>query len=355
MGNTKAFQSLTASELRHLVVWFERQKRVLPWRSDPTPYRIWVSEIMLQQTQVATVIPFFERWMRAFPSVGALAEASEDEVLRHWSGLGYYSRARNLLKSARIIQTELHGRFPKTRRDWQALPGIGPYTSGAIASIAQNQYEPILDGNLERVFSRRFEMCSKSGFMDESLKKSLWQVSDATIKQAQKLSLESSSVNQGLMELGALICLPLRPQCRQCPLKRTCQAYQNQSWQVYPLKKKKKVWKKIEEQRHCLILSNGEILVYRDPTQPSQWRKGLFDLPEKLPNVHLKKPDHQLKTHHVVTNHKITRTTWIYRGDVLAKIPEGFKTVKPNQLDQIPHSAALKKTVQKVFLDFYSK
>ena len=106
MGNTKAFQSLTASELRHLVVWFERQKRVLPWRSDPTPYRIWVSEIMLQQTQVATVIPFFERWMRAFPSVGALAEASEDEVLRHWSGLGYYSRARNLLKSARIIQTE---------------------------------------------------------------------------------------------------------------------------------------------------------------------------------------------------------------------------------------------------------
>ena len=132
--------------------WFERQQRVLPWRDQPTLYRVWVSEIMLQQTQVITVVPYFERFIAKFPDVHALARATEAEVTAQWAGLGYYSRARNLRKGAIAIEAE--GRFPATRAEWLEIPGVGDYTAGAILSIAQNLPEPILDGNVERVLSR---------------------------------------------------------------------------------------------------------------------------------------------------------------------------------------------------------
>ncbi len=198
--------------------WFATHARVLPWRTDPTPYRVWVSEIMLQQTQVATVLPYFDRFMRSFPTIESLAQADEQSLMRHWEGLGYYRRARSLHAAAKRIVDEHGGEFPQTFDEVVALPGIGRYTAGAILSIACDQPLPILEGNTVRVFSRWIAL--RTPVKETASNKLLWQVAEAMVPRS-----APSTFNQAAMELGALICTPTTPQCDRCPVAKHCAAH----------------------------------------------------------------------------------------------------------------------------------
>ncbi|OOG25969.1 A/G-specific adenine glycosylase [Thioalkalivibrio denitrificans] len=203
---------------QRLLAWFTRHgRRDLPWQQDPTPYRVWVSEIMLQQTQVATVIPYFERFMGRFPSVRHLAAAPLDEVLHHWSGLGYYARARNLHKAAGMVCERHGGRFPEDREVLEALPGIGRSTAGAILALACGQRHPILDGNVKRVLARHAAVQGWTG--EAGVLRQLWVLADAHTP-----SKRVAEYTQAIMDLGATVCTRSRPACERCPVAGDCAA-----------------------------------------------------------------------------------------------------------------------------------
>lgn len=200
-----------------LLAWYRQHARDLPWRGHPDPYAVWVSEIMLQQTRVETVIPYFLRWMERFPGVRALAEATEQEVLRYWEGLGYYSRARCLHSAAKKITAEFQGKLPTDRKTLEKLPGVGRYTAGAIASIAFGQDEAALDGNIRRVLARIFDVrLPARSPQGEAV---LWTLARETLP-----SGCAGVFNQALMDLGAAVCTPRSPDCERCPLSEICQA-----------------------------------------------------------------------------------------------------------------------------------
>ncbi len=213
--------------------WFLQTQRDLPWRIDRTPYRVWLSEIMLQQTQVATVIDYYERFTAKFPTVETLAQAPEDDVLALWSGLGYYSRARNLHKTAQIIARDHAGIFPADYLALQKLPGIGSYTAGAILAFAFQKPAPVVDGNIARVFSRLFDDHTLWG--DSAGKKHFEALSAGLAAQAPHILLWQ----EGLMELGALVCKPTGPDCDQCPFGTVCQARKNNTVEQLPIKQAK--------------------------------------------------------------------------------------------------------------------
>lgn len=201
----------------HLIAWFERVREDLPWRRDRSPYRVWVSEVMLQQTQVSTVIPYFERFLERFPTVQALAAAPLDDVLKAWQGLGYYSRARQMHRAAQIIAGERSGHFPETAAGLQKLPGIGRYTAGAIASLAFGQDAPVLDGNVIRVLSRVFNIADD--VTATSTRDALWVLAGQLLPPGQ-----AAAWNEGLMELGRRVCTPRAPACPACPIAARCEA-----------------------------------------------------------------------------------------------------------------------------------
>ena len=208
----------TAPFAPDLLAWYDRAAADLPWRRSGDPYRIWLSEIMLQQTQVETVIPYYERFLAAFPTVEALAAAPLAAVLKLWEGLGYYSRARRLHRAARIIVGDLGGRFPTTADALRQLPGVGPYTAGAVASIAFGQRAPVLDGNVIRVFARLTDLDADVG--QPQVRADLWALA------ARWLPAERpGDYNQALMELGRTVCRPRAPLCAACPLRAHCRAY----------------------------------------------------------------------------------------------------------------------------------
>jgi A/G-specific adenine glycosylase len=202
-----------------LLRWWDADHADLPWRQSKDPYTIWVSEIMLQQTQIATVIPYFERWLARFPTVQALAEAPLDDVLKLWEGLGYYSRARNLHAAAQAVVRDWNGRLPPTAADLMTLKGIGRYTAGAIASIAFNEPAPVLDGNVIRVLSRLTDL--PDDVTQTNTKNGLWQLAEKLVPNDRP-----GDFNQALMELGQQICLPAKPMCLLCPLSAHCLARQ---------------------------------------------------------------------------------------------------------------------------------
>tara|TARA_B100000029_G_scaffold480149_1_gene527879 strand:- start:1955 stop:3028 length:1074 start_codon:yes stop_codon:yes gene_type:complete len=201
-----------------LLDWYDANERDLPWRQSRDAYGVWVSEVMLQQTQVAAVIPYWERWMRRLPTLTALARAREGTILKLWAGLGYYSRARNLQKAARVIVKEHGGEVPRDAEALRGLPGVGRYTAGAVASIAFDKPEPVVDGNVARVLARVFavEGDVKSGTANEWL----WDLAKAMVSATGRCG----DLNQSLMELGAMVCRPRGAQCEVCPLKRSCEA-----------------------------------------------------------------------------------------------------------------------------------
>jgi len=307
-------QAVTASRINNSLLsldrWFQRQKRVLPWRSEPTLYRVWVSEIMLQQTQVVTVLPYFERFMNRFPTVESLAQASESAVVEAWAGLGYYSRARNLHRGAKQI---VERGFPQSREGWIEIPGVGPYTAGAITSIALGLVEPILDGNVERVLSRSLGWSRTVG--DTRFKTRLWKWSGLVVRRAHALGVSPSSLNQALMELGALVCTFRNPRCGDCPVSSTCVALAQGKAEAFPGKKAAKEWIRIEEVRHAWVFEDGSgkrmILARRQ--RSGEWRAGLWDFPAEKPGVGHAREIGEVRTRHVVTRHKIERLTQIWR------------------------------------------
>ena len=216
---------------RYLLKWFRANARDLPWRKNRTPYAVWVSEIMLQQTQVATVIDYFNRFMKWFPTVEKLARARQDTVLKLWEGLGYYSRGRNLHKAAKLIVSDYGGKLPDTVDELQKIPGIGRYTAGAVASIAFNRPAPILDGNVIRVLCRLF--CIDGNPKDTPVKNQLWELADTLVH-----TQHPGDFNEGLMELGAIVCTPQNPLCPKCPLKNYCQAKKTGRQHELPVRQK---------------------------------------------------------------------------------------------------------------------
>lgn len=225
-------QEKTASFQEDLLTWYRLEKRDLPWRESTDPYRVWVSEIMLQQTQVVTVIPYFNRFMEWFPTIEALANANEDKLLKAWEGLGYYSRVRNMQHAAKEIVETFDGKMPNKIEDILSLKGIGPYTGGAIGSIAFSLPEPAIDGNVMRVYSRLFCLAD-----DIALPKTR-RVFDRYVRDTMSQS-EPGDFNQALMDLGATICTPTKPSCETCPIQAYCEAKQTNTISKYPVKKKK--------------------------------------------------------------------------------------------------------------------
>jgi A/G-specific adenine glycosylase len=256
---------------RSVLNWFDFHGRTeLPWQSNKTAYRVWLSEIMLQQTQVATVIPYYQRFLQSFPTIQALADASIDHVLQHWQGLGYYARARNLHRAAQIMRDEYQSEFPLNMAEVLALPGIGRSTAGAILTFACKQSWPILDGNVKRVLARCFQVegwYGKAKTMAE-----LWQIAEQLTP-----TTNTGNYNQAMMDLGALVCLKSKPDCINCPLTESCDSFKNDTQQLYPEKKPKKV----KPQKQTLMLLHcyqNQLLLYRRP--PVGIWGGLWSLPE---------------------------------------------------------------------------
>jgi A/G-specific adenine glycosylase len=252
--------------------WYEQHGRKdLPWQQGISPYRVWVSEIMLQQTQVSTVLGYFDRFMAALPTVNHLAAAPEDEVLHLWTGLGYYARARNLQKTAQIVMAKHAGEFPRDVDQLTELPGIGRSTAGAIASLSMGLRAPILDGNVKRVLAR---YVAQEGYPGEpKVAKQLWAVAESFTPQA-----DVNKYTQAMMDLGATLCTRSKPSCLLCPLKSGCQAHLLGLEIRYPIAKPRKT---LPQKRTLMLIfanRNGEVLLYRRPSS-GLWG-GLWSLPE---------------------------------------------------------------------------
>jgi A/G-specific adenine glycosylase len=251
---------------RQLLAWFAQCQRDLPWRRDKDPYRVWLSEIMLQQTRVGAVIPYYERFLRQFPNIRALAGAPEDEVLRLWSGLGYYSRARNLQKAAQQIVTKHKGQFPTAENQILALPGIGSYTAAAILSIAYNKKRAVLDGNVARVLAR---LGAIRGDLRESGRwQSLQHIANSLLAPA-----SPGDWNQAMMELGATICTPRAPRCLLCPVSTSCEARKLGIAEILPEKRKKRATVEVILAAAVFLDSRGRTILLPPPESAPRTRK----------------------------------------------------------------------------------
>ena len=279
-----------------LLVWYRRHRRDLPWRQSRAPYRVWVSEIMLQQTQVERVREFFARFMGRFPDVASLARAPEREVLRLWEGLGYYRRARQLHAAAKRVVAEHAGEFPRTAAGLRSLPGIGRYTAAAIASIAFGEAEPIIEANSRRVIARLVGHTRPvGGAADEPL----WRIAAQLLPRR-----EPGLFNQALMDLGAMVCTVTRPLCDRCPLAGACVARATGRAERIPVMPLKRAVKQVRET--ALVLDcDGRVLV--EQRGPGEWWEGLWDFPRATVGERRAAGDRQLGTvTYTVTHHRIT-------------------------------------------------
>lgn len=253
---------------RDLLKWYTAHARDLPWRRTRDPYHIWISEIMLQQTTVAAVVPYFERFLEKFPNIASLAAAPEREVLKLWEGLGYYSRARNIHRAARAV-SESGGRFPETVEELQRLPGIGRYTAGAIASFAFDTRAPVVEANTLRLYSRLL------GYRDDPRagegQKLLWQFAETVLPKNQP-----GRMNQAMMELGSVLCTPREPQCGECPVQSSCRAFTEGAQDSIPRPKPRPTVTNVSE-ANIVVWKNNQVLI-RQHARDERWA-GLWDFP----------------------------------------------------------------------------
>ena len=257
----------------NILSWFEANGRhQLPWQKNPAPYRVWISEIMLQQTQVATVIPYYQRFMEKFPDVNALAAADTDQVLHLWTGLGYYARARNLHKTAQLVVNEFSSEFPESVEALESLPGIGRSTAGAIAALSMNIRAPILDGNVKRVLTRFHAI---EGWSEQTkIKNELWQIAEQSTP-----TINVAAYTQAIMDLGATVCTRTKPICNKCPLTDKCVAFNSNSIEKYPGKKPKKKLPVKSVTMYIFQNESGEVYLEKRP--PNGIWGSLYSFPEK--------------------------------------------------------------------------
>lgn len=274
-----------------LISWYKENKRDLPWRQTRDPYSIWLSEVMLQQTTVVAVIPYFKKFLNQYPTINDLANAPLENVLESWSGLGYYSRARNLHKAAQALARQ---GFPKTAAELIEFPGFGPYTSRAVASIAFDEKVGVLDGNVIRVLCRRFGISGP--WWESTIKNELQKLSDQLASYG-----NSSLVNQGLMELGAIVCTPQKTLCALCPWSQVCKAFQEGLTQKIPRPKPRKALENWIWQVDLIKSSDGSYALCQNQELP--FLKGQLVFPGKAHKAKLKPQDYDVQ--HGITHHKI--------------------------------------------------
>lgn len=314
--STSVKSSVLKQAVRRLSQWYLKNARDLPWRSrsfqspqqnQQSPYYIWLSEVMLQQTQVTTVIPYYEKFLKYFPTVQDLAQAPESQVLKLWAGLGYYSRAKRLHEGAKVLTSYFKNHpqqpFPTRASQWLEIPGVGPYTAGAIASIGFEERVAAVDGNVIRVLSRLFALKKLSPQYQE-----IWSLAQSMVALKEA---KPSVLNQAFMELGATVCKPKNPQCHLCPWNEICLGKKNH--ELYPPKKKRKAKVLVQEKRIMLVSFQKEIkIALVKNSANSKWRKGLYDFPEVFPKIVSKKTQAKWVMDHLekytVTHHQVERT-----------------------------------------------
>jgi A/G-specific adenine glycosylase len=316
---------------RRLLLWYAKHKRDLPWRRTRDPYRIWISEIMLQQTRVAAVIPYYERFLERFPDVRALASAPEQELLTAWAGLGYYSRARNLQKAAQSIV--LLPQFPRDYDALRELAGVGDYTASAIASIAFGLAQPALDGNVLRVLSRL--IAERGNIRRGPARKRLRAIAGILLD-----PLHPGAFNQALMELGAMVCLPKQPQCQKCPISPLCEARLHGHENQLPVRPSRPSPGRVE--KHLMMIENrGRVLLWQRPAGSCRLA-GFWELPERE-----QVPDAEAQGKLASFRHSIVNTNYdfqVYRA-LLRRVPEGFRWQSRQNLQRIPLSTVTKKAL----------
>ena len=329
----KAFQN-------QVVSWQKTHGRhQLPWQQAGTPYAVLVSELMLQQTQVATVIPYFQRWMTSFPTIEALAQASNDEVMAHWQGLGYYARARNLHKAAVYIR-EL-GAFPQNLEALLTVPGVGRYTAGAIMSFAYDSYGPIVDGNVRRLYARYFAIDGVTS--SSAVDKKLWALAEALTP-----TDNCRSFAQGLLDLGATVCKPRQPLCEQCPLASSCQALLQNRVDELPTAKPKKLVP-VKPGHFLWFIKDGHILLHKRPEQ------GIWASLWSLPQVEAHSPWlEDAKLHgvfvHQFTHYKLDASVWVLNHAV-REVQEEFSGswYHKNDLNKVGLPAPIRSFIEQQF------
>jgi A/G-specific adenine glycosylase len=314
-----------------LIDWYRRERRELPWRGTSDPYSILVSEIMLQQTRAQTVIPYYERFLERFPDVKILAEAREAEVLTYWSGLGYYSRARNLQKAARAIVAAT--RFPSDYDGIRELPGVGPYTAAAVASIAFNAPHAVLDGNVLRVIARLRD--DGADIASPKTRARFQEIADEWLDHR-----HPGQFNQAMMELGATVCLPRTPRCPLCPVGQFCEGRKAGHQHELPVKKSKAAARHIQMQV-AIIEKKGAVLLRQRPATASLMA-GFWELPapNDLPSWHALETLGSFR--HTITRHHYTVTV---RSGTVLRIPPGFRWRRTG-LDRIPLTTVTKKALR---------
>ncbi|MCR9234371.1 MAG: A/G-specific adenine glycosylase [bacterium] len=307
---------------RGLQAWYAVHQRDLPWRNIDDPYKVWISEIMLQQTVVAAVIPYFEKFMDRFPDVQTLAAAEEGEVLQYWEGLGYYSRARNIHKAARVITEERDGAFPRDVDGLQALPGIGRYTAGAICSFAYDQRAPIVEANTLRLYSRliglELDPRSKSG------QEQLWEFAELILPRK-----APGAFNQALMDLGSLVCTPQNPQCAECPVSACCEAFLTQRQQQIPVPKARPVITPLTDA--SIAVFDGQNVLIRQRAAGERWA-GLWDFP-RFTLEELNGTPHPATPRKKSSREQLLFDEEMETGNNIAEIPEGLHASVIPQLE----------------------
>ena len=322
---------------KQLITWQRTHGRYdLPWQVNPTPYRILVSEIMLQQTQVITVIPYFEKWMERFPTVELLAAASEDEVMSYWQGLGYYSRARNLRKAALHLMERHQGHFPTDIQALLEIPGVGRYTAGAIASFAFDSYGPIVDGNVKRLFCRYFGIEGVPG--TTLVDKALWQRAETYTP-----NTENRAFAQGLLDMGATICKPQNPDCQNCPLIDSCFAFQHQQIEHLPTPKPKKTIP--TKQGQFIWLMQGESLLLEKRAEDGIWGS-LWCLPQiYVDPIQLEHATLAGHFKHTFTHYKLEASVW--QIDNLSRLEVNQAWIDIHNLEQLGLPTPIRKFIEK--------
>jgi len=323
---------LKNKDIKKLENWYEKYHRDLPFRLSKDPYTIWVSEIMLQQTQVDTVVPYFNAFIEKYPNIHTLAQISEEDLLRQVQGLGYYRRFKLMLKAAKIMESKYQGVFPKTYQEVKSLPGIGDYTAGAIMSIAYNQPYSAIDGNVIRVLSRVYKI--QVDMRLEKNKKIIKSINQGLIEQATPYIY-----TQALMELGALICKPTNPICHLCPLNDACLAYHQHIQEQLPKLSKKP--KKKDLQLNTFIITHNNSIYLRKRTQ--QLLEGMYEFPQYEGQPPF---TYQLIEELGHIHHHFTHLVWtmnVYKVTLTSKPPKDFIEVPVHSLSEYPMATAHKK------------
>jgi A/G-specific adenine glycosylase len=330
-----------------LLKWYRRHYRPLPWRETRDPYRIWVSEIMLQQTRVAAVIPYYDRVLQLFPDVEALANAPESELLACWSGLGYYRRVRQMQAAARQIVEEWSGSFPTTHDGLLRLPGIGAYTAAAIASISFNGRHAVVDGNVIRVMTRLFDESGDVGHGDTQVRIREWAQNLIEAAPARK----PGEFNQAVMELGAMLCVPRKPQCLICPLRAFCQARKKGVELARPVKRKKERVERLE--MAVAVVRRGSSLLLRQRPPDVSLMPGFWELPEtagaKLGTQCFRALGIECMQKLGEFRHGITFREYrgaVYHAESESKTVAGFRWVSSQELPSLPLTTTTKKALE---------